>query len=317
MLITYLRWLNSGRNALWIASAIWFLALGVPKEHSVVAPAAALLLTGVLRRPSLDLARRLARRIRIRRDCRPGDVGSQGGPGHAYEVYAIDMLAESHGSTPGERARPFSLSVIPRPAFLQYLFLWMVPNPAWMSMDMREPLAQSLLSWPYWAAAVAFICYPLLASAWRSRVARRRRRLGSWRFPWLMFIPELSTVPCRSRSCLYRSYSWFPFFSVIVPLAIERISLRAAALSVAVCRCIRPAVVEPPGLAVGAASPHGTMPRGCWRGVRAAPGAFTTPRPCALGESRREEAWRDMDRWSSVTRGSPRRVSPGQHFYSP
>src|SRR5262249_10984296 len=59
MLITYLRWLISGRNWLWIASAFCFLLSVFSKEHSVLAPATLLLLTLVLRRPSLELARRL------------------------------------------------------------------------------------------------------------------------------------------------------------------------------------------------------------------------------------------------------------------
>ncbi len=240
MLIAYLRWLNSGRNTLWIASAAWFLLSVFSKEHSVVAPAVALLLTLVLRRPSLGLARRLAPPyfayavIAV-----VATLVARGVLGTAYEVYAIDMLAESHGLDAGRAAHDvYALSVITQTwLFFKYLFLWMLPNPAWMSIDMREPVAASLWSWPYWAAMVGFICYPLFAV----RMALKGGRVGvaGWAlaFPWLMFIPELSTVRVQEPLVLYRAYLWFPVFSVIVPLAIERIGPRAAALSVAVIVC--------------------------------------------------------------------------------
>ena len=241
MLIAYLRWLNSGRNALWIASAIWFLLSVFSKEHSVVAPAATLLLTLVLRRPSLELARRLAPPyIAYAVIAVLVTLVAKGVLGTAYEVYAIDMLAESHGFEAGRAAHDaYLLSVITQAwLFFKYLFLWMLPNPAWMSMDVREPIAGSLLSWPYWAAAIAFICYPLLAV--RMALKGGRAGVAGWAlaFPWLMFIPELSTVRVQEPFVLYRAYLWFPVFSVILPLAIEHISPRAATLSATVIVCV-------------------------------------------------------------------------------
>jgi tetratricopeptide (TPR) repeat protein len=240
MLISYLRWLNNGRSALWIASAIWFLLSVFSKEHSVVAPAAALLLTLVLRRPSLGLARRLAPPyIAYAVIVIMVTLVAKGVLGTTYEVYAVDMLAQSHGVDAGRSMRDvYTLSVITQAwLFFKYLFLWMVPNPAWMSMDMREPVAASLLTWPYWAAAIAFICYPVLAI--RMALKGGRAGVAGWAlaFPWLMFIPELSTVRVQEPFVLYRAYLWFPVFSVIVPLAIERLSLRAATLSVTVIVC--------------------------------------------------------------------------------
>jgi len=240
MLIAYLRWLTDGRNALWIASAIWYLLSVFSKEHSVVAPAVAMLLTLILRRPSLDLARRLA----------PPYVAyagiavfvtlvSKGVLGTAYEVYAIDMLAQAQGVAAGQAGHSaYPLSALTQTwFFFKYLFLWLVPNPAWMSMDMREPIAGSLRSWPYWVAAVAFVSYPLVAI----RLALRGGPSGvaGWAlaFPWLMFIVELSTVRVQEPFVLYRAYLWFPVFSVIVPLALARFSLRAATVTVAVIIC--------------------------------------------------------------------------------
>jgi tetratricopeptide (TPR) repeat protein len=301
MLITYLRWLNNGRNVLWIASAIWFLLSVFSKEHSVVAPAAALLLTLVLRRPSLDLARRLAPPfIAYAVIAVLVTLVAKGVLGTAYEVYAIDMLAGSHGFD-AERAAhdAYLLSVITQAwLFFKYLYLWMLPNPAWMSMDMREPIAGSLLSWPYWAAAVAFICYPLLAV--RMAFKGGRTGIAGWAlaFPWLMFIPELSTVRVQEPFALYRAYLWFPVFGVILPLAIERISPRMAALSVAVIVCAfvplswnRLASLSEPLVAWDDAA------KLLVRGDEPGAGRIYYNRALALSaKGRREEALRDMDR---------------------
>lgn len=240
MLIAYLRWLTGGRNALWIWSAIWYLLSVLSKEHSVAAPAVALLLTLVLRRPTLDLARRLAPpfaayaaiAITI-------TLIVKGVLGTAYEVYAIDMLAQAQGISAGQAAHDaYFLSLITQAwLFFKYLFLWVVPNPAWMSMDLREPLASSLLSWPYWAAVLAFLCYPVAAAC----MAVRGGRIGvaGWAlaFPWLMFVTELSTARIQEPFVLYRAYLWFPVFAVLVPLALERIRPWVAGAAVAAIVC--------------------------------------------------------------------------------
>jgi tetratricopeptide (TPR) repeat protein len=301
MLITYLRWLNSGRNVLWIASAIWFLLSVFSKEHSVVAPAAALLLTLVLRRPTLELARRLAPPFIVYAVIAVMvTLVAKGVLGTAYEVYAIDMLAESHGFDAGRTAHDvYALSVITQAwLFFKYLFLWLVPNPAWMSMDMREAVTASLMRWPYWAAAVAFICYPLLAV--RMALKGGRAGVAGWAlaFPWLMFIPEVSTVRVQEPFVLYRAYLWFPVFSVIVPLAIARISLRAATLSVAVIVCAfvplswnRLASLSEPLVAWEDAA------KLLARGDEPGAGRIYYNRALALSaKGRTEEALRDMDR---------------------
>ena len=301
MLIAYLRWLNSGRNSLWVASAIWFLLSVFSKEHSVVAPAAALLLTLVLRRPSLELARRLAAPyIAYAVIAIMVTLVAKGVLGTAYEVYAIDMLAESHGIDAGRTAHDvYSLSVITQTwLFFKYLFLWMAPNPAWMSIDMREPLAASLLSWPYVAAAVAFVGYPVFAV--RMALKGGRTGVAGWAlaFPWLMFIPELATVRVQEPFVLYRAYLWFPVFSVIVPLAVARIGMRAATLLVIAIVCVfvplswnRLASLSEPLVAWEDAA------KLLARGDEPGAGRIYYNRAVALwAKGRSEEALRDMDR---------------------
>jgi tetratricopeptide (TPR) repeat protein len=240
MLIAYLRWLTSGRNGLWVASAICFLLSVFSKEHSVVAPATALLLTLVLRRPSFQLARRLAPPfIAYAVIAVTVALVARGVLGTNFEPYAVDMLGEAHGLDSARAAHDaYPLSVLTQTwLFFKYAFLWMVPNPAWMSIDMREPIAATFLSWPYAAAAVAFVCYPIFAV--RMVLMGGRAGVAGWvlAFPWLMFIPELSTVRVQEPFVLYRAYLWFPVFNVILPLALTGIGRKAAAVGVAVIVC--------------------------------------------------------------------------------
>lgn len=240
MLIAYLRWLAGGRNTLWVLSAFCYLLSVFSKEHGIFAPAVALLLTLVLRRPTPDLVRRLfppfaafaAIAVAIA-------LVVKGVLGTAYEKFAVDMLAQAQGIDAGQAAHDaYFLSLITQAwLFFKYLFLWVVPNPAWMSMDMREPLAPSLLSWPYWAAVVAFLCYPA-ATLW---MVLRRGRIGvaGWAlaYPWFLFMTELSTARVQEPFVLYRAYLWFPVLGAALPLALERVRPWVAGLLVAVIVC--------------------------------------------------------------------------------
>ena len=301
MLIAYLRWLTSGRNALWIVSATWFLLSVFSKEQSVVAPAVALLLTVVLRRPSLALARRLAPPFVIYAVIAVSvTLVAKGVPGTNFEPYAVDMLGQAQGLDAVRAAHDvYPLSVITQAwLFFKYLFLWMVPIPAWMSMDMREPVAASFLSWPYGAAAVAFVCYPVFTV--RMALKGGRAGVAGWAlaFPWLMFIPELSTVRVQEPFVLYRAYLWLPVFSVVVPLAIACISQRAATIAIAVIVCAlvplswnRLASLSEPLLAWEDAAKLLT------RGDEPGAGRIYYNRALALAAvGRGEDALRDMDR---------------------
>src|SRR5262249_62103881 len=113
-------------------------------------------------------------------------------------------------------------------------YLWMVPTPAWMSSDMREPPATSLFSWPYCAAVIAFVCYPIAAIC----MAMRGGRIGvaGWvlAYPWLMFVTELATARVQEPFVLYRAYLWFPLFGVFLPLALERARPWVSSVAVAI-----------------------------------------------------------------------------------
>ncbi|MGA9667002.1 MAG: tetratricopeptide repeat protein, partial [Gallionella sp.] len=150
--------------------------------------------------------------------------------GHAYEPNAagiLDISARKQGLT----ALPniHLLSIFTQSGlFFKYLGLWLVPDPAWMSVDMREPFATGLLSWPYTLGMIAFLAYPCLA-LW---LLLKRGSLGllgfALLFPWIMYFTEFSTVRIQEPFVLYRSYLWMPGVFAALPVLLGRLSRRSA-----------------------------------------------------------------------------------------
>jgi len=126
----------------------------------------------------------------------------------------------------------YPLSVLTQSAlFFKYVSLWLFPNPNWMSVDMREPFAASLWS-GYLAAFIAFLSWGALA-VW---LLFKRGRLGllcfALLFPWLMFLPEFSTVRIQESFVLYRSYLWAVGACAVLPLLLDRLDKNMARIVV-------------------------------------------------------------------------------------
>jgi hypothetical protein len=128
--------------------------------------------------------------------------------------------------------------------FFKYVWLWLLPNPEWMSVDMREPFAVSWMS-PYLLA-------PLLFLAWGGvglHLLRQRGEAGvlgfAMLFPWLMFMTELSSVRIQEPFVLYRSYLWAAGGIVAVPLLLSRLRrpLALTILSLFALACV-PLTIE-------------------------------------------------------------------------
>ena len=239
MLIAYLRWLRSGRTSLWVWSAIWYFLSVFSKEHSVAAPALAFLLTLVVQRPSIAVFRRLIAPFATYTAIALLVVSMvKGVLGVAYEPYALEMIKEAQDAG-GADTLAYPLSVFTQTyLFFKYMFLWVIPNVRWMSLDMREPLATSLLAWPYLAALLGATCYTVAALG----MVLRGGRIGlvGWLllYPWIMFLTELSTIRVQEPFVLYRSYLWFPLFGALLPLALLRLNVKAIAALMVPILCL-------------------------------------------------------------------------------
>ena len=227
MLIAYLEGLVRGKWPWMIVAALCFFAAVFSKEHSVMAPGVALALTFLIRRPSVALFKQISPYyllilavLLIALVTLSSKISSV--LGQAYEPMAMDMLgaaARMHGlSGVAELPEPYLLSVLTQATlFFKYLWLWVLPNPGWMSVDMRESIAMSV-SGVHTIGLVAFIAY-FVVSVWLLLKRGRKGLLGfAMLYPWIMFLTEFTTVRIQEPFVLYRSYLWMPGLLVMLPL---------------------------------------------------------------------------------------------------
>jgi len=115
--------------------------------------------------------------------------------------------------------------------FFKYLFLWLIPNPAWMSIDMRETFASSVGAWQNWLKMACFIAYGGIAF----KLLLRRGKAGligfALLYSWLMFMIEFSSVRVQEPFVLYRSYLWAPGLLLLIPLAMQSLPQRKTVIT--------------------------------------------------------------------------------------
>jgi hypothetical protein len=200
---------------LWSSVPLYYLAV-LCKEHAIMLPAILLALTVLLHSDwRTQLRQRWGVIFAFVLIALFVVIAKQGVIGSAYEVNAPEMLGagDHSGNLTGvseNAGNNFShlLSALTQSGlFFKYLALWLLPNPDWMSVDMREPFATSLLS-PYWLAMIAYIAWGV-GGGWLLLQRGLKGLLGfAMLFPWLMFMTEFSTVRIQESFVLYRSYLW-------------------------------------------------------------------------------------------------------------
>jgi len=144
--------------------------------------------------------------------------------GHSYEINAGEMLE----TTAPQYAYIHSI-LTQSWLFFKYGLLWLLPNPAWISVDMREPFAQGIFS-VYGLALLAYLSYGLIAL----RLLFKRGHTGligfALLFPWLMFMTEFSSVRIQEIFVLYRSYIWGVGGVMLLPLLLIKLNARLTLL---------------------------------------------------------------------------------------
>lgn len=217
--------LNGSRLKLWLAVIFYFLAV-YSKEHAVMAPAVCLGLLILHKRSefktritnteltALFLAFNFIALLVI--------LQLRGVIGEPYEIFASELIREKGVMVAPERA--FVLSAITQAGlFFKYLLLWIIPNPLWMSVDMRAAFALST-NWQNIAILFLFFLYPF-AAAILLRKGRTQGLVGlSMLTPWLLFATEISTVRIQEIIVLYRSYLWTPLLFLLVAIGLKRCS---------------------------------------------------------------------------------------------
>ncbi|MFJ2989260.1 tetratricopeptide repeat protein [Collimonas sp. NPDC087041] len=219
-----------------IASAVAYFFAVFSKEHTVMAPAVAAAIALLLRQPSQGIAKLIwptfvlygliAILVMF-------EVKSEHILGQTYEVNAAQMLARLAKQDPGFEIRmAYPLSILTQSfLFFKYLLIWIIPSPAWMSVDMYEDFAKRLWSWPQIVGLIGFIAYPL--AAFYLLLQRGVKGLLGFALlcPWLLFITEFSTVRIQESFVIYRSYFWIIGLFSAMPFVVQKVPAKHAAIA--------------------------------------------------------------------------------------
>lgn len=210
----HLRGLASGKPGWFALAALFYYFALYAKEHSVMAPAVAGLLTLLV--PHASTQRRLLILGFMAYLVLAVSVvlASKNVIASVYEPWLLGGVAINH---------PYLSSVLTQAAlFFKYLLLWWVPLTSSMAIDMREPVSDIGSIWP-WLSLCGFVGYCALAFA----LLLRRGQVGLLGFsmlaPALLFLTELATVRIQESFVLYRSYLWLPPMLVALPLVFRRV----------------------------------------------------------------------------------------------
>ena len=233
MLLAYLEGLLRGGWYWMLAAVLFYFAAVYSKEHSIAALGVALALTFLIRKPSAALLKQIAPYAILLALIAAIVIyifSARGILGVAYEPRAMGMLnlsARMQGLT--DLPNVYLLSILTQSfLFFKYLWLWLLPNPAWMSVDMREPFATSFLSWPHTLGLIASLAY-FCAAVWLLLKQGKMGLLGfALLFPWILFLTEFSTVRIQEPFVLYRSYLWMPGLFAALPVVFGWVSPKKA-----------------------------------------------------------------------------------------
>lgn len=250
MQLAYLRGLLTGQKR-WLALAVgaYFLAV-FSKEHSIMAPALLAAQMILLRKGDGDAVGHPAESpLRGLRDKNKlgtralwitwiaffgialllVKIRASGVVGEPYEAMASAQFAQ-HEIVASTLTLHILSALTQAGLFFKYLLLWWLPNPAWMSVDMREPFISSLSAWQAWLGAVGFLAYGVLGG-W---LLLRRGWMGltglALLYPWLQFMVEFTAIRVQEPFVLYRSYLWMPGMMLFIPLLLAKLPSRKTLL---------------------------------------------------------------------------------------
>lgn len=230
-MVLFLRGLRRGSHADAFSAALLYSLAVLSKEHAVLLPAAAVLLvawTGTARRFAL---RHAAFYLAL---CAPAAVfvtlRSLGVIGGAYEE-AAGAIAAQVSAASGESIveQSLALSAVTQAGlFFKYLGLWLWPDTAGMSIDLRVDFAAGWT--PGWIVAkvAAFAACGALGVVLLLRRGAAGLAGFGLLYAWTLYFVEFSAVRFQEPFVLYRSYLWGPGFACIVVAALSRLPRRGA-----------------------------------------------------------------------------------------
>jgi hypothetical protein len=150
--------------------------------------------------------------------------------GAAYEPdFGVVAAQIAQAGAPSVLGSPWLESAVTQAGlFFRYLALWIVPDSSALSLDLRVDLAGA------WPPAIAVLAVAGFVACGVLGLALLRGRGGMARiagfgllYPWILFIPEFTTVRFQEPFVLYRSYLWAPGLLVLLAAGLARVPRRA------------------------------------------------------------------------------------------
>lgn len=218
----FVRALGENKRLLYVASLLCYLAALACKEHAVMAVTLAFPLYVFIRRPSarqlMLLGGLVAGLLVIAATLLISTRGSI--VGKVFDETSLAFIKQLQLLSPDIEHKAYGLSIINQAAlFFRYGLLWAIPNPQWMSIDLRPAFPLSFASM-HILGLLAFVG-TLGAALWL--VIRKSGVAGflglCLAIPTLLFCSEFATVWIQDPFVLYRSYLWaiaFPGLIVLV-----------------------------------------------------------------------------------------------------
>jgi tetratricopeptide (TPR) repeat protein len=227
---------GKGRHWLW-ASALLCVAALLSKEHAIMLPAIAFAVALLLGKRILGswLERLLlAGAVIVVAAVIIDRLASIIGTVPEYFTRELAEIKDTGESTFDPRQGYLSSVVTQTVLFYKYLLLWLVPYPGWMSVDLRAPIADGPLAWPWVLGVPAYLAWGIVAAI----LVFRRGTTGllglAMAFPWLLFFTEFVTSRIQEPLVLYRSYLWMAGLPIALPFLARRLSARAVVIGCAV-----------------------------------------------------------------------------------
>ena len=231
-IIFYVRGLARRSHADALTAALVYSLAVLSRETAVMLPTAAVAAGFMVAVERRFMLRHAALYLAV---CAPAAVLVtllvKGKIGAAYEPdFGVVTAQIAHAGAPAALGSPWLESAVTQMGlYFRYLALWLFPDPAAMSIDLRIEFASAWPSALMLLAVAGFAGYGALGVAlMRSQGMARVAGFGML-YPWLLFLPEFATVRFQEPFVLYRSYLWAPGIMVLLACGLARLPGRVVA----------------------------------------------------------------------------------------
>jgi protein O-mannosyl-transferase len=229
-MVLFLRGLRRGAHADAVSAALMYTVAVYSKEHSILLPAAAVLIA-ILAAPERRFAlRHCAIYLTL---CAPAAIMvallSKGTVGTTYEPDFGGVSDQLEGVFGLDIAgMPKSLSAVTQAGlFFRYLLIWVWPDLGDMSIDLRLDFTQHASAGWMILKVCAFVLYGALGLVLLSRRGRQGLVGFGMLYVWILFLAEFSVARFQEPFVLYRSYLWAPGILISSVAALSALPGRA------------------------------------------------------------------------------------------